>query len=352
MKECILYKKLDDNKVKCIACKQNCIIAKDQTGICGVRLNKEGKLYLIVYGKAVSANVDPIEKKPLFHFLPATDIFSIGTVGCNFSCTFCQNWDISQITKDLKQKLSKEKHPELMEIEIGKLGYELSPEKIVNICLEQGIKSIAYTYNEPTIFFEYLYDTAKLAKKHNIKNVMVSNAYETDEALEILKDYIDAINFDLKSFSEDFYNKICKAKLKPVLETIKKAYDLGIWIEITTLIIPNHNDSDKELKQIAEFIANIDKNIPWHVSAFYPTYKMDDVPETTHATLLKAYEIGKKAGLKYVYVGNVVDEEHSGTYCPECNTLLINRHVYLTSIENFKDGKCLKCNKEIKGVWK
>lgn len=352
MHQAILYKKLDNNKVQCTACKQNCTISPDNTGTCGVRQNKDGKLYLLVYGKASSANMDPIEKKPLYHFMPNTEIFSIGTVGCNFSCDFCQNWDTSQITKELKNKLLKEKKIADIDVEISNFGYEFQPEKIVEICIEKNIPGIAYTYNEPSIFFEYAYDTAKLANKKGIKNVFVTNGYETEEALKLINPYLDAMNIDLKSFSDEFYKKICKGRLQPVLDTIKLAHKLGIWIEITTLIIPGKNDSDKELNQIANFIANIDKNIPWHIIAFHPDYKMTNIPSTSLHTLEKAYNIGKKAGINYVYTGNILDDEHSNTYCPKCNTLLIKRSGYFVEIENFENGKCKKCNEKIAGVWK
>lgn len=351
MHECTLYKKLDNKKVFCTACKQACTISPNNTGICAVRQNIDGKLYLLVYGQAVAANIDPIEKKPLFHFLPGTDIFSIGTVGCNFGCEFCQNWQISQVSKEIKARLMENKKMEKLGVEIGKLGFELMPEKIVNICVKDNIPSIAYTYNEPIIFFEYAYDTAKLGKNKKKRNVFVTSGFETDEALEKLKPYLDAMNIDLKSFSDSFYKKVCKARLQPVLDTIKKVHELGIWLEITTLVIPGKNDSDKELKQIADFIASISKDIPWHISAFYPHYKMTDVPATTHDSLIKAYEIGKKAGLNYVYVGNVPDVERSSTYCPKCNELLIERDYYKTTIKNFKNGKCGKCNEKIPGVW-
>lgn len=352
MHKASLYKKLDNNKVQCTACKQNCIISSDNTGICGVRQNKNGKLYLLVYGKAVSANMDPIEKKPLYHFMPNTEIFSIGTVGCNFACDFCQNWDTSQITKDLKNKLLKEKKISKIDAEVSKFGYNLQPEKIVETCIEKNIPSIAYTYNEPTVFFEYAYDTAKLAHEKGIKNVFVTNGYETEEALNLIKPYLDAMNIDLKSFSDEFYKKICKAKLQPVLDTIRLAHKLGIWIEITTLIIPGKNDSEEELKKIADFISSVDKNIPWHVTAFHPDYKMVDIPSTGYNILNKAYTLGKKAGLKYPYVGNILDDKHSNTYCPECKTLLIKREGYFVGIENLKNGKCNKCSNKIAGVWK
>jgi len=351
MHEAILYKQLEDCKVQCTACKQKCIIAENHTGICGVRQNREGKLYLLVYGKASAVNNDPVEKKPLFHFLPGTQIFSLGTVGCNFGCSFCQNWDLSQVSKEVKLRLLKEKKPELAKVEIGKFGYELLPEKIVETCKKYNIPSIAYTYNEPIIFFEYLYDTARLAKKAGIKNVLVSNGYESDEALELLKDYVDAMNIDLKSFSDEFYSKICKARLQPVLDTIKKAHALGIWIEITTLIIPTKNDSEEELTNIARFIASIDHTIPWHVTAFHPEYEMKDIPETNFESLLHAYRIGKKAGLHHVYIGNIVDEKHASTHCHNCKALLIKRIGHHVETNSFK-GICPECKEPVPGIWK
>lgn len=352
MHKAILYKKLKNNNVRCIACKQYCVIAPDHTGICGVRQNKKGDLYLIVYAKASAVNVDPIEKKPLYHFLPGSSIFSIGTVGCNFACRFCQNWDLSQVTKDLRFKLLKEKKPANMDMEVGAFGYELSPQKIVNTCLKENIPSIAYTYNEPTIFFEYLFDTAKLAKGHGLKNMLVSNGYISREALDKAHKYIDAINVDLKSFRDEFYKTQCSAQLKPVLDTIKSVHKLGIFLEVTTLVIPGKNDSDRELADIAKFLAGIDKSIPWHISAFYPHYKMQDVSPTGHEILIRAHNIGKRAGLQYVYVGNIIDEERSRTKCPKCDTILITRHGYSVEIMNMKNGKCLNCREKIAGVWK
>jgi pyruvate formate lyase activating enzyme len=352
MKEAVLYKESNNNSVICTACKQHCTIYPNHTGICGVRQNRNGKLYLLVYGKASAVNIDPIEKKPLFHFLPGTGIFSLGTVGCNFACDFCQNWDISQATKDLRAKLLREKKLEEMDVEVGKYGYSLPPDKIVQTCMEKGIPSIAYTYNEPSIFFEYLYDTSKLAAKQNIKNVFVTNGYESDEALQLMKPYLAAMNIDLKSFNNEFYAKICKARLEPVLETIKLANKLGIWIEITTLVIPGKNDSDAELEKIAGFISSVSKDIPWHVTAFHPDFKMRGVPSTSYASLHRAYELGKKAGLKYVYVGNVLDEERSSTYCHACKALLIRRNGFLVNVENLKNGKCGNCGESIPGVWK
>jgi len=351
--KCILYKKKDDKKVECQACNWYCNIPEGLTGICGVRQNNKGDLYLLVYGKAIAANLDNIEKKPLFHFLPGTKVFSIGTVGCNFRCLFCQNWDISQTPFLVKQE---QKDPEKQNIVLGKVtseGQDLPPKEIVKYCVENNIPSIAYTYNEPAIFFEYAYDTAKLAHKEGIKNVFVSNGYESKEALEKIEPYLDAINIDLKGFTKEFYQEICSAKLEPVLENIKKVHKMDIWLEITTLVIPGKNDSDEELTKIAEFIASVSDEIPWHVTAFYPHYKMQDIPPTPPSTLERAYKIGKKAGLKYVYTGNIPGMEAENTICPKCDELIIKRFgLDCDSCYVDSKGRCEKCNHKIPGKWK
>ena len=290
MKKAILFKKLANGFVKCTACNHYCKITQNKTGICGVRKNIKGILYLLVYGKATALNIDPIEKKPLYHFMPGTKILSFGTVGCNFRCDFCQNWDISQASK-----------PPISQI----FGQELPPKKIVEYAKKNKIPSVAYTYNEPAVFFEYAYDTAKLAKKAGLKNVYVSNGYESPEAREKIAPYLDAINIDLKSYDEKFYQKYCGAHLKPVLENIIQFHKLGIHIEITTLIIPRKNDSKNNLTKLAKLIDSVDKKIPWHISRFFPAYKMLNVEITSESTLEFAQEIGKKAGLEYVYIGNI-----------------------------------------------
>ena len=325
-KECILYKK-EKNHVKCLACSHYCIIPENKTGICGVRKNINGKLFLLVYNKVVSHHIDPVEKKPLYHFLPGTNAYSIGTIGCNFKCDFCQNYEISQ------------------EREIA--GENISVEEIVKEAINSKSKSIAYTYNDPAIFTEFCIDIAKLAKKSNLKNIFVTNGYESKEAIDFISGYIDAMNIDLKSFSNEFYLKNCKAKLQPVLDTIKYAYEKGIWIEITTLIIPKENDSEKELESIAKFISSIDKNIPWHISRFFPMYKMSDKNFTPEKILSKAYEIGKKY-LNYVYIGNI--QKENNTICPKCSKEVILRHNYIT-INKLIKGKCPYCSEKIAGVF-
>lgn len=283
MKECKLYKKTD-GKLNCTACNHRCLIQKGKTGFCGVRKNINGKLYLTVHGKIIAKHIDPIEKKPFHHFLPKTNTYSIGTVGCNFRCGFCQNYDISQSRKIL--------------------GEKITPDQIVKEAIKNKCKSIAYTYNEPTIFIEFVKDTAELAKNKGLKNILVTNGYETKECLNFIIPYIDAMNIDLKSFSNKFYLKNCQARLSPVLKTIKEAYKKGIWIEITTLLIPDENDSKKEIEKIAKFIASIDKNIPWHISRFFPMYKMKNKSPTEIQKLKEAEKIGKKY-LNHVYLGNI-----------------------------------------------
>ena len=335
-----LSKKLKNSKILCEACSQACVLGESEYGTCGVRKVENGELKLLVYGLAAAVNVDPVEKKPMFHFLPQSKAFSIGTVGCNFSCKFCQNYSISQYPKEHNHEI---------------VGNELSPQRIVELSIEHGCDSIAYTYNEPIIFFEYTFDTAKLAHEKGLKNIYVTSGYETHKAIDLLAPYLDGMNIDIKSFSNDFYKEICGAKLKPVLETVKYAHAKGIWIEITTLLIQGKNDSDEEIREIAKFIASVDNTIPWHISAFRPMYKMLDVPRTPESTLLRAYKIGEEEGLKYVYIGNVDNEDHESTYCPNCQKRVIDRRGNIGQyvINDLKDnGICPHCNYTLEGVWK
>ena len=333
-----MSKKLPSGKILCEACAQACKLDEGEYGICGVRKVENGELKLLVYGKAAAVNVDPIEKKPLFHFLPNSLVFSIGTVGCNLSCSFCQNFDISQYPQEHDHKI---------------FGQDLPPQMAVDLALQYGAKSIAYTYNEPIVWIEYNYDIAKLAKEKGLKNVYVTSGYETRKAMDKLAPLVDAMNIDLKAFTDRFYKELCGARLKPVLEAIEYAYKKDIWIEITTLFIPGQNDSEEEMRQIAEFIAELDTAIPWHVSGFYPTYKMTDTNPTPPETLLKAYEIGKDAGLKFVYVGNFNAPQFETTYCPSCGFAVIERagHIGSQVKNHLVDGKCPKCGTFIPGVW-
>ncbi|MBS3818648.1 AmmeMemoRadiSam system radical SAM enzyme [bacterium] len=336
MKEAMLYTELEKKKVSCFLCRHRCQIAPEKFGVCGVRENKEGKLYSQVYGKVIAAHVDPIEKKPFYHFLPGTQSFSVATIGCNFRCPFCQNWQISHATKKEKEELP---------------GHSLSPQDAVSLAQKYGCRSIAYTYTEPTIFFEYAYDTAKIAHAKGITNVFVTNGYMTSEALDAINPYLDACNVDLKAFSEKYYKEICKARLQPVLDSIRYMKKLGIWVEVTTLVVPHLNDGEEELTEMAQFIGDVDADIPWHISRFHPHYNYSDKPPTPVKTLRKAMDIGKKEGLRYVYIGNVVGESEN-TVCPHCQKPLIQRSGFSTSQNLLKDSKCPHCGTLISGVFK
>lgn len=339
MKEAYLYKETEKGKLHCYLCSFHCKIAEGHIGICGVRRNVDNKLYSLVYEKCISENLDPIEKKPLFHFLPASTSYSMATVGCNFRCLHCQNSEISQMVKDT-----------------GEIkGYELPVEKLVQNALLTDAKSIAYTYTEPTIFFEYAYDTAIIAKEKGLKNIFVSNGYMTKECVDMMKGVIDAVNVDLKSFDNEFYKKICGgAKVDYVLEAIDSLIEANIWVEITTLIIPTKNDDEEMLRRIAKWIAKRGTHIPWHISAFYPSYKMMDVPPTLPSTVLMARDIGLSEGLKHVYTGNLpsrFEDEDNNTYCPKCKELLIERQSYKTLVFWDEEGVCPKCDEKIQGIW-
>jgi pyruvate formate lyase activating enzyme len=325
------YKRRGD-KIECQLCRHYCNLKENQIGICGVNKNEDGKLVNLVYGKVSALNIDPVEKKPLYHFLPGSKALSIGSIGCNFRCDFCQNWQISQ-SKDLSNLSS------------------ISPQEIVDIALKYGCKSIAYTYNEPTIFYPFAKDIAQIAKRYNIKNIFVSNGYESPEVIEDMVGVIDAFNIDIKSFQNSYYKKRLKGDLEGVLDTLKRIKSKNFWLECTTLIVPNDNDSQDELRAIANFIANeLGSDTPWHLSAFYPNYKAIDKEPTELATLKRAFDIAKEAGIEYVYLGNV--PEDGTTYCPKCNSELICRVGYNVVKNNLIDRRCPNCNKEIAGVWR
>jgi len=333
-KEAYLYKKLKDDKVRCDLCSHRCVVEKSKKGKCGVRQNIGGVLYSLSYDKVISENADPIEKKPLFHFLPGTISLSIATPGCNFRCFFCQNYEISQMPSDYGQ------------IE----GKNISPEQIVKDALKYNCKSISYTYTEPTIFFELAYDTSKLANNEKIKNVFVTNGFMTRQCLEMIEPYLDAANVDLKSFSEEFYKDKVGGKLKPVLDNIRIMKEMGIWVEVTTLIIPGLNDSNEELKKIAKFLVTTGNNIPWHISAYYPQYKSNIHP-TDINRIQKAIDIGKQAGLKYVYGGNISGSEYENTYCYKCGSLLIKRVGFSITENKIVNKACPNCGLSIDGIF-
>ena len=336
MKEAMFYKSMTENSIRCNLCNHRCKIHEDKRGICGVRENRSGILYSVVYGKIIAEHIDPIEKKPLFHFLPGSRAASIGTVGCNFHCRHCQNFDISQYPHEHRGKIA---------------GQTRTPEQIVAAARAAHCETIAYTYTEPTIFYEFAYDTAVLAQKSGIKNVFVSNGYMRPAAARQIGPYLDAINIDLKAFTDKFYKEICGARLKPVLETIQLMKEIGVWVEVTTLIIPGLNDGEHELRDIARFIKDISPDIPWHVTQFYPTYKLLDRPRTPVSTLLRAREIGMEEGLRYVYQGNLPGEGGENTYCYVCGTKVMERYGTKLTRDNLLEGKCPDCETSIAGVW-
>jgi len=327
------YKKEEvKERIICLLCQHYCKLKEGQTGICGVNKNVNGELKNLVYSHPIALNVDPVEKKPLYHMLPGSKALSFGTVGCNFKCPFCQNWDISQETK-----VSKE--------------IEVSPKQMVELALEYGAESIAYTYNEPTIFYPYAKDIGLIAKEKGLKNIFVSNGFESEEIVEDMSSWVDAANIDLKSWDDSYYKKALKGGLEAVKNTLRRMVKAGIWVEVTTLIIPGENDSDEELKAMAEFIANdLGKHVPWHLSAFYPDYKMLDHESTKLETLQRAKKIGQKAGLDYIYLGNV--PVHGDTYCPECGELLIDRTEYSVTVNKLIEGQCPKCDRKIEGLYR
>ncbi len=318
--------------IKCLLCRHYCKLSEGQTGICGVNKNENGKLVNLVYGKAAAINIDPIEKKPLYHFLPGSYALSIGTVGCNLKCPFCQNWDISQ-SSDISG------------------SHQVEPGQLIHLALEKHCQTIAYTYNEPTIFYPFARDVAILSRQHGIRNIFVSNGLESREMINDMKGLIDAFNIDLKGFNPDYYRKVLKGSLDDVLDTLKLIRSGGFWLEVTTLVIPDENDSTAELTRIAEFIAKeLGTGTPWHISAFYPQYKMTYKNRTPAQALQKAYEIGKQAGLQYIYKGNVA--EKGITRCPECNKELIVRNGYFITKNVLNNGQCPYCNTKISGIWK
>jgi pyruvate formate lyase activating enzyme len=319
-KEALFYAKGKENRVQCGLCPHNCSIGAGRVGICGVRKNIDGKLFSLIYGEASSVAMDPIEKKPLYHFFPGSSILSVGTVGCSFKCGFCQNYHISQNPN----------YP---------TDY-YAPEDTVNLAKRNRSIGIAYTYSEPLIWYEWVFDTCKLARKSGLKNVFVTNGYINQKPLRDLLEFADAFNIDLKSFSEDFYKKIVGGKLKPVLETIKEiSKRKDITLEVTTLVIPGYNDSDDEIEKLTDWLSGVSKNIPYHLSAYYPMYKFK-APPTQVSTLKRLKKIAEKR-LNYVYLGNVSGE--SSSYCKNCNALLVQRLGYHIKVVNYKDGKCTSC---------
>ncbi len=330
-----LWKAMDDSKVHCSLCSHFCHIEPDQLGRCGVRINKDGGLYTLVYDKVAALNVDPVEKKPLYHFYPGTQSFSLGTMGCNLFCSFCQNDTLSQSPK-----------------QGGRVsGETVTPEQLVQAAKKYNAHSISYTYSEPTVFFELVQDTGRLAKEESLKNILVSNGFMSPACLNELSETVDAINVDLKAFNERFYEELCGAKLKPVLNNLKTIVKLGWWLEVTTLIVPGWNDSRQELRELTQFIVSeLGPDVPWHISRFHPANKMWDCPRTPVDTLEMAYSIGREAGLNYVYLGNVPGTELGNTFCPSCEHQVINRKGFSVYKQKLKGGRCSECGQRIAGV--
>jgi pyruvate formate lyase activating enzyme len=328
-KEALFWEKKEDGRIQCLLCPVACVIAEGKVGVCMGRRNEDGILYAINYGQVVSIAIDPVEKKPLYHFHPDTQILSTGPNGCNMSCQQCQNWSISQ-----------EQSPTQF----------VSPEDLVEVTIRENSKGIAYTYTEPLIWYEYVLDTAKVAKAKGLYNVLVTNGYINEEPLRELLPYVDAMNIDLKSMEDDFYKKICKGKLAPVLRTIELSHQNKIHIEITNLIIPTLNDSDEQIQKLVDFLANLSDRIPLHFSRYFPMYKMK-IPSTPLETLQKAFLLAKRK-LKYVFVGNAYLPNTSNTYCVNCSNLLIRRDGYHTSVIGIDDAKCKNCGTDVDVVMK
>ena len=336
MHEALFYTIDSDQNTTCSLCSHHCHIKPGKRGLCGVRENQDGKLASLVYGRLVSENSDPIEKKPLFHFLPGSRSYSIATVGCNFHCQHCQNFEISQF-------------PHMHDGQIT--GRNRTAQAVVDAAVGAQCASISSTYVEPTVFYEFAHDCAMQAHQQQLKNVFVSNGFMTSEVTRHLAPVLDGINIDIKAFSDDFYKKLCKGRLQPVLDTVRLMHELGVWVEVTTLLIPGLNDSPEELRDIARFIKDIDASIPWHVTAFYPTYKLIDRPPTPAETLRSARDIGLEQGLHFVYEGNIPGMGGENTFCPSCGTELITRFGFRIQEDRITGGCCPDCGEKIAGVW-
>jgi pyruvate formate lyase activating enzyme len=329
--EAILYEKAGDGAVNCFLCSHRCRIAEGRRGFCRVRENRGGTLYSLVYGRLVARHMDPIEKKPLYHFQPGTPSYSVATPGCNFRCPFCQNWQISQT--DAAPALEA-------------LGY-VAPEDVVGAAVAGGAASIAYTYTEPTVFMEFALDCARLGQQEGLRNVFVTNGYQTPETVEAMAGLIDAANVDLKAFSEDFYRTQCQARLEPVLKTIAGMHAAGIHVEVTTLVVPGENESEEQLGGIAQFLAGVSPDIPWHISRFHPDYLVTDCPPTPMSSMELAARLGREAGLHFVYMGNVLTEQGQNTRCPGCGRLLVRRSGFGRPEVKMSEPRCPNCGREV-----
>ncbi len=333
--EALLYAKEGEHRVRCTLCAHRCRIEPGSRGGCGVRENRAGALISLVSRAVVAAQCDPIEKKPFFHVLPGSHSYSIATAGCNFRCTFCQNHEISQMPR-----------------EEGRIaGRELAPAAIVELALRSGSKSIAYTYTEPTVYFELAYETAEIAREEGLRNVLVTNGYMTGEMLRLFAPRLDAANVDLKAFSDEFYRQRCGARLQPVLASLRKMKELGIWVEVTTLLIPGLNDGEEELRGLAGFIHALGAETPWHISRFQPRYRMTETPPTPADSIRRAIRIGKSAGLKYVYSGNIPGDSGENTSCARCGHLLIGRCGFAVERLDLRESACPRCGTPLEGIF-
>ncbi len=334
-KPAMFYKKLSNRRIQCLVCPKECIVGDRERGYCGCKENRGGVYYTLVNGRAAAVGLDPIEKKPLFHFLPGTLAFSIAAAGCNFNCKNCQNWEISQ------------SRPEQVR------GIDLPAQRVVEQAIAHRAASVAYTYSEPVTFYEYMYDTSKIARKRGVRNVMITAGFINREPMIEVCKYLDAIKVDLKSMRNEFYKTNCDGWLQPVLDTIKLVHRLGKWLEIVYLVIPTLNDSRREICDLVEWILhNLGRDVPLHFSRFFGAYQLKNLPQTPMSKLDECYRIAREAGLRYVYVGNIPDPDYATTYCPKCGTALIRRNIYQITLMRLKNGACPKCGTKIPGVWR
>jgi pyruvate formate lyase activating enzyme len=359
VKEARYYDHLDGQRVQCKLCPHDCIIPDGGRGVCAVRYNSGGTLFTLVADRIVARNLDPIEKKPLFHFHPGSMAYSIATVGCSLRCSFCQNWEISQWPRDrLPKHLESDGEAQISDVMCPRLaqvtdqipGEPITPAQIVQAARASGARSIAYTYTEPTIFFELAYETACLAKEQGLANIFISNGYINEAPQRELAGVLDAVNVDLKFFREESYRHLSRVKLQPILDSIQRYHELGVWLEVTTLIIPGINDSDEELTEIASFVCALSPDIPWHVSRFHAAYELQGVAQTPAETLQRAVEIGLGVGLKYVYQGNLPGEGGENTLCHRCGGRLIQRYGFHLLSNRIRRGVCPDCGTPVAGV--
>ncbi len=356
MREARFYERLEQGRVQCRLCPHDCLIAPGKRGVCAVRYNSAGTLYTLVADRIIARHLDPIEKKPLFHVYPGSSIYSLATIGCNLRCRFCQNWEISQwphehLPKGIDQGEGQTPLcPQLAQLDDQIPGEPVTPAEIVRAALASGARAIAYTYTEPTIFYELAYETAVLARAQGLLNVFVTNGFINEAPQRELAGVLDAANIDLKFFRDESYRRLSRVRLQPILEAIARYHDLGVWIEITTLVIPGINDSEDELKEIARFICALSPDIPWHVSRFHGDYQMREIPPTSASTLRRAFEIGREAGLHYVYLGNLPGMMGEDTHCPGCGARLIHRYGFRLLDNRIRQGACPECGTRIAGL--